>query len=180
MVWITGASSGIGAQLAVDMVAAGATVVISARRIDKLEAVAEQCAKVGNRPAVLPIDVTDHASQADAAASVLETYGKVDVLVLNAGLSQRSLAAETPLEVTRQLMELNFMSSVALSNEVLPSMMKRKSGQVLHPPFCSAELHHQLNYCYETMQIVVVSSLSGIFGTPVASSYSATKFALVS
>ena len=155
VVWITGASSGIGASLAKDMVSAGAKVIISARREALLEEVADVCAKFGERPFVLPLDVTDLDSHAPAFRTVIEKFGKLDSLVLNAGMSQRNTALDTPLSVTQDLMHLNFMSFVSLAKVVLPSMVAQKDGQ-----------------------IVVTSSLSGVIGTPLGSSYSATKFAL--
>jgi dehydrogenase/reductase SDR family protein 7 len=155
VVWITGASSGIGAALAEDMVKAGAKVVISARRQEMLDAVADSCAKFGERPMVLPLDVTDLSAHSVAYQNVIDKYGKVDSLVLNAGMSQRNTAVDTALSVTQDLMHLNFISYVSLTKTVLPDMMARKDGQ-----------------------IVVTSSLSGIIGTPLGSSYSATKFAL--
>jgi dehydrogenase/reductase SDR family protein 7 len=155
VVWITGASSGIGAALAEDMVKAGAKVVISARRQEMLDAVADSCAKFGKRPLVLPLDVTDLSAHSVAYQTVIDKFGKVDSLVLNAGMSQRNTAVDTALSVTQDLMHLNFISYVSLTKVVLPDMVARKDGQ-----------------------IVVTSSLSGIIGTPLGSSYSATKFAL--
>lgn len=155
VVWITGASSGIGAALAEDMVRAGATVIISARRLAKLEEVADSCAKFGERPYVLPFDVTDFDAHNVAVETVLSKFGHVDNFVLNAGMSQRNTAMDTSLTVTQELMQLNFLSIVSLTKLVLPTMIARKEGQ-----------------------LVVTSSLSGIIGTPLGSSYSATKFAL--
>jgi short-subunit dehydrogenase len=106
---------------------------------------------------IVPLDVTDLASHQAAVDTVFGLYGHVDILVLNAGASQRNAAIDTPFSVTQNLMNLNFLSLVALNKLVLPSMVERKSGK-----------------------IVVMSSLSGILGTPAASSYSASKFALVS
>ena len=155
VVWITGASSGIGAELAKDMVRAGAHVIISARRRSNLDEVAEACAELGERPMVLPLDVTDYQAQEEAYKTILEKYGHIDSLVLNAGKSQRNLAVETPFDVTEDMMKLNFFSYVAMTKMTLPNMIERKQGQ-----------------------IVVMSSLSGIIGTPLGSTYSASKFAL--
>lgn len=104
---------------------------------------------------VLPMDVTDHSTHQAALDAIIAVYGHVDQLILNAGRSQRNLAVTTPLTVTRDMMELNFFSLVALNLLVLPTMIARRSGRV-----------------------VVMSSVSGLLGTPVGSSYSATKFAL--
>mmetsp|Transcript_56990 Transcript_56990/g.112288 ORF Transcript_56990/g.112288 Transcript_56990/m.112288 type:complete len:315 (-) Transcript_56990:22-966(-) len=155
VVWITGASSGIGAALAEDMVKAGATVIISARREELLNKVADSCAQFGKRPYVLPLDVTNINAHHGAYVVLREEFQRIDVLVLNAGMSQRNTALDTPLEVTQDLMHLNFISYVSLARYVLSDMIERKTGQ-----------------------IVVTSSLSGIIGTPLGSSYSASKFAL--
>jgi len=155
VVWITGASSGIGASLAQDMVKAGAKVIISARRVAQLEAVADECASYGEKPFILPLDVTDYDAQVEAFNTIIEKFGHIDSLVLNAGMSQRIPAMMTDLEVTESLMKLNFMSFVSLAKIVVPSMLERKQGQ-----------------------LVIMSSISGVIGTPLGSSYSASKFAL--
>lgn len=155
IVWITGASSGIGAQLAKDYTAAGAQLVISARRADALDAVARECALVGSTPLVLPLDVMDHGAQEEAYNSIIEQFGRVDILVLNAGRSQRALALETSIEDTRNVMELNVLSPIDLSKIVAPSMVERGSGD-----------------------IIVISSVTGKLPTTLQSTYSASKFAL--
>ena len=157
VVWIAGASSGIGAALAEDLVKKGATVIISARRVSQLNDVADKCEKLGRRPQVVELDITNKDSMDSAFNKVIETHGHIDSLVLNAGQSQRIVALDTPFEVTEKIMNLNFFSYVQLTKLVAPTMVKRNQGQ-----------------------IVVVSSLSGIIGTPAGSSYSASKFALVS
>ena len=156
VVWIVGASSGIGAFLAVDFAKAGAKVIISARRESMLELVATNCSAVGSKPDIVPLDILDHASQMQAYNTVKERHGHVDILVLNAGRSQRSLAVDTTVETARQLFDLNFFSFLSLTATVLPDMISKKSGQ-----------------------LVIVSSLSGRIGTPITSSYTATKHALV-
>lgn len=155
VIWIVGASSGIGAGLAMEYAQMGAQVIISARRESQLQALAAECAKVGPKPLVLVMDVTDHSTHQQALEQVLTTYGQIDQLVLNAGRAQRNLAMSTTLEVTREIMELNFFSLIALNKLVVPHMTARQSGRV-----------------------VVMSSVSGLIGTPAGSSYSASKFAL--
>jgi short-subunit dehydrogenase len=134
VIWLTGASSGIGATLAVDLTRAGAQVVISARRKQNLDDIAAQCAKVGLTPLVLPLDVTDNAASEKAYEEIIKQFGRVDILVLNAGRSQRYLATEMPLSETRDLMELNFISYVALTRLVVSSMLERGNGQVAAMP----------------------------------------------
>lgn len=87
---------------------------------------------------------------------ILAQFGRIDIIVLNAGRSQRNVAIETPLADTEQIMQLNFFSYVSLVQLVLPSMIERKAGQV-----------------------AVMSSIAGIIPAPISSSYSASKFALV-
>jgi len=156
VVWIVGASSGIGASLALDYAKDGAKVVISSRRVSQLEELSKKCSEYGESPLVLPMDVTNYDEHISAFNKIIETFGHIDVLVLNAGVSQRNLAIDTDFAVTESIMKLNFLSYVALNKIVLPHFVERNQGK-----------------------IVVMSSLSGIIGTPVGSSYSASKFALV-
>jgi hypothetical protein len=130
VIWIAGASSGIGASLAENMVRAGALVIISARRMSQLEDVANFCGQFGTRPFVLEMDMTSLESQEQAFKIVMDKFGRIDSLVLNAGQSQRNVAVETSLEVTHQLMNLNFMSYVSLTKLVVPAMIARRQGQV--------------------------------------------------
>jgi dehydrogenase/reductase SDR family protein 7B len=131
VIWIAGASSGIGASLAENMVRAGALVVISARRVGQLEDVANFCAQFGTRPFVVEMDMTSLESQERAFKVVIQKFGHIDSLILNAGQSQRNVAVETSLEVTQQLMNLNFMSYVSLTKLVVPTMISRHQGQVI-------------------------------------------------
>ena len=155
IIWVIGASSGIGASLAEELTLGGAQVVLSARRMNHLEDVANKCALLGHRPMVVPFDVLDFSEHEKSYQLIIEKFGRIDVLVLNAGRSQRAIAMNTEIIDTRELMELNFMSFVSLTKIALPPMISRESGQ-----------------------IVILSSLAGKIGTPISSSYSATKFAL--
>lgn len=154
VVWITGASSGIGEALALDLARRGAKLVLSARRADRLEALRLRCPDPA-RVAVLPLDVADTARASEHAESALVPFGRVDVMVHNAGITQRSLVAETALEVDRRIMEVNYFGVVALTKALLPSMIARKSGH-----------------------LVVVSSVVGYVGTQYRSAYAASKHAL--
>lgn len=156
VIWITGASSGIGASLTKDLVRAGAKVVISARRASMLEDLVWECRGLGKfGPISMPLDVLDLKKQEEVIANIYAMVGQIDMVVLNAGRSQRSLAVDTDISVTRDLMELNYISAVNIVRLTLPHMLRRKEGYY-----------------------VVVSSLSGKFGVPISSSYSASKFAL--
>jgi dehydrogenase/reductase SDR family protein 7B len=153
IVWITGASSGIGASLARSFSAAGATVILSARNIEELEKVAKSC--VG-KTFVLPLDLIAIDTFDAAVKTVVDTFGRIDVLVNNGGISQRGTAVETQLDVDRKIMEVNYFGNIALSKKVAPIMQQQQSGR-----------------------IVVISSLSGKFGFHLRSAYSASKFALI-
>ena len=155
VIWITGASSGIGAALATDLAMLGARVIMSARRKDKLQAVAASITGAKHKPQVLPLDVMDYIAQKSAIEVILQEHGRIDSVVLNAGKSQRSLAVNTSQQESRDILELNFFSTVELTRMVLPSMQTQKSGH-----------------------IVVISSVAGKFGVPISSSYSASKYAL--
>lgn len=154
VVWITGASSGIGEALAHEYGRRGARLILSARNAARLEEV--RCACVGpERHLVLPLDLSRPDSHGKACAEALDRLGRVDILVNNGGISQRSLAARSSLDVDRAIMETNYFGTVSLTRAVLPSMIARGSGH-----------------------IVVVSSLVGKIGTPLRSSYAASKHAL--
>lgn len=153
-IWITGASSGIGEALAVAFHQAGARLVLSARREDELKRVQSLCGGEANAR-ILPMDVTNAGELPEKTQLALGMFNGIDILVLNAGITQRSLTRETEESVYRQLMEVNFFASEALARAVLPSMLAQKSGHM-----------------------VVISSIAGKFGAPLRSGYSASKFAL--
>jgi len=154
IVWITGASSGIGEALAYAFHRAGARLILSARREDELQRVQAACGGEPNAR-VLPLDVSRGDELAGKARAALSLFGGIDILVLNAGISQRSLARNTDESVYRRLMEVNFFGPEVLTRAVLPAMLEKKSGH-----------------------IVVISSIAGKFGVPLRTGYSATKFAL--
>lgn len=153
-VWITGASSGIGAAVARVASQRGARLILSARREEKLAEIRAGCDEP-DRHRLLPLDLTDAGSLPAAAERALAFDGAIDVLLLNAGVSQRSLARDTRLEVDRRIFEINYFGAVALAKAVLPAMRERGDGH-----------------------FVVVTSLVGKIGTPMRSSYAASKHAL--
>lgn len=153
VVWITGASSGIGAALAEAFSRAGARVVLSARRIDELEQVRARCERPEDH-FVLPLDMAGGDFDR-ATADVIARFGRIDVLVNNAGISQRSRVAETALAVDRRIMEVNYFGVVGLTKAVLPVFRRQQGGR-----------------------IVVISSLVGLVSTPLRSTYAASKHAL--
>jgi dehydrogenase/reductase SDR family member 7B len=155
VIWLTGASSGIGEALAYALANAGAKLVISARREDELQRVAAKCNLPADKMLVLPLDLIDDSTFAAKKAEVLKKFGRIDILINNGGVSQRSLARETLVDVDRKIMEVNYFGTVALSKTVLPDFIKQQSGL-----------------------FVVVSSAVGKFGSPWRSGYSASKHAL--
>jgi NADP-dependent 3-hydroxy acid dehydrogenase YdfG len=155
IVWITGASSGIGEGLAQVFHKEGAEIILSARRGSELERVKAECNDGPGTIHVLPFDVIDAAAREAAFRRVHDIAGKVDVLVNNAGISQRSLGKDTEMSVDRQIMEVDYFAPIALTKLVLPKMIERKSGQ-----------------------LVVTSSVAGKYGVPLRSAYCAAKHAL--
>lgn len=154
VVWITGASSGIGEATAYAFARAGARLVLSSRRLDELERVRRGCVRPDDH-LVLGLDLARPESFPAAVAAVLARYDGIDVLVNNGGVSQRGLAAETAPAIERGLMEVNYFGPVALTKAVLPAMRARGAGRV-----------------------VVISSVMGHVGTPGRSTYAAAKHAL--
>jgi dehydrogenase/reductase SDR family member 7B len=154
VVWITGASSGIGEALAYAYSRTGARLILSSRNEERLLEISQACMNHRDH-IILPLDLTDTGSLGAKAATALGMAGHIDILMNNGGVSQRSLVMETSLEVDRRIMETNFFGTVALTKAVLPSMVQRKSGS-----------------------IAVVTSIMGKFSTPQRSSYNASKHAL--
>jgi dehydrogenase/reductase SDR family member 7B len=154
VIWITGASSGIGEALAYALSGRGAKLILSSRRADELERVRQACAHP-DEVRVIPMDLMEMGSFAGRTAEAIGAFGHVDVVVHNGGISQRGLAIETSMDVQRKVMELDYFSYVALTQAVLPHFAQRRSGQ-----------------------FVVMSSVMGKIGTPMRSAYAAAKHAL--
>lgn len=155
VVWITGASSGIGASLAAEFARRGARLALSARRRDKLEEVKEKLHGDKKTVLVVPLDVSEKNDIADAVQEVIKYFGHVDILINNSGISQRSTVHETSNTVVRRIMEVNFFGAVLLTKALLPYMLQRGKGHV-----------------------ACTSSIVGKFGFPLRSAYSASKHAL--
>jgi len=151
VIWITGAGSGIGAELAKQYNENGNTLILSGR---KKQPLVELTDSLQNAEA-LPLDVTNEIEIEQAVNYILGKYGRVDVLINNAGVSQRSLTKDITNEVGKALMDVNFYGSIHLTKALLPSMLKANSGE-----------------------IVVMSSAAGKFGFPLRSYYAAAKHAL--
>ena len=153
-IWITGASSGIGEALTTAFAKRGATIILSGRDKEKLEAVKNRC-KNRKKHIVIPFDIAD-ATQAKKAYEAAKTQaGKIDWLINNAGISQRSLIMETTEEVERQLMEVDYFAQTRLTRLVLPDMIAQGGGKV-----------------------IMVSSVAGLLGTQYRGAYGAAKAAI--
>ena len=155
IVWVTGASSGIGKACAESWARRGATVVLSARKAETLDAVASPLKDNGADVHVVTLDLSNSDSLQAVAQHVEEKIGPVDVMVHCGGISQRSKAIETALDVDRRVMEIDYFGTLALTKALLPGMVKRGRGH-----------------------FVVVTSLMGLFSSPLRSGYCGAKHAL--
>ncbi|MFW2405218.1 MAG: SDR family NAD(P)-dependent oxidoreductase [Gammaproteobacteria bacterium] len=154
-IWITGASSGVGEGMARVFHREGANLIISARRVAELERVREACREGPGRIMVLPFDITNRIEREAAAKLALNAFERIDVLVNNAGIGQRSLANETTLDVERRIMEVDYFGPTALTKLVLPRMIEQQAGH-----------------------LIVTSSVAGKHAVPMHTSYCAAKHAL--
>jgi len=149
--WITGASSGIGAALARDLAGRGASVILSGRDEARLEVVAADCGET----LILPFDVRDEAALADATAQAIAWKGGVDLAFANAGISQRSRALNTSMQVYRDIIDIDLTAQIAFSQGLIGHMTTRGSGA-----------------------LAFVSSIAGKVGVPMRTAYCAVKFGL--
>lgn len=155
-VWITGASSGIGKALALKYASEAYGLIITARRLDELEKVRQGCLSKGAPfVKVYSMDMSSEEEIQSVGNLVLSENPNIDILVHNAGISQRSKFELTDLKVFKKLMQINFLSYVQLTQMILPLFKKQGHGQ-----------------------FIVTSSLAGKFGTAYRSGYSASKHAL--
>ena len=154
-VWIIGASSGIGRALAIDFAKFQTNVVISSRKVDELKKVKTECLKYTQNCSVIPLDLEKNTDYKHKVDEVIQKYATIDYLIVNGGISQRSFAFETPIEIDRKLMEVNYFGNIAITKAVLPHMIKQQFGHIM-----------------------TVSSIVGKFGFPLRSAYSAAKHAL--
>lgn len=159
VIWITGASSGIGEALCREFARGGARLVLSARNESELERVRDDCVAAGSRAEdllVLPLDVVDFAAMPGAVTQVQQAFSAIDMLINNAGMSQRSFCVDTELDVYRTLLEVNVLGQIALTKAVLPVMMAQGSGH-----------------------IAVTASVAGKVGAPMRTGYCAAKHAVM-
>jgi len=154
IIWITGASSGIGEALALELSRRGAKLILSSRRIAELERVKNNCAHP-EKVHILPLDLADSTNLEAKVPAAIALFGHIDIMVHNGGISQRALVADTGIAVHREVIELNYFSYIILTKALLPHFMERRSGY-----------------------FVVTSSVMGKIGTPMRAAYAAAKHAL--
>lgn len=154
IIWITGASSGIGKSLAIALSKQHTKLILSSRNETELNAVKNACQNPENVK-VLPLDLENYTSMLAKVEEALGLFGSVDMLFNNGGISQRSLAKDTSIAVDKRLMDVNYLGTVALTKALLPHFIEKNSGH-----------------------FVVITSIVGKIGTPLRSSYAASKHAL--
>lgn len=156
VVWITGASSGMGRALADLLFSFNANLVLSAREDGNMSELVSFYGPHFNKVLLLPFDLSQAFDANEMVQTILTKFGRIDYLINNGGISQRSFSYETPIENDRKIMEINYFSAIILTKAVLPIMIKQGSGH-----------------------ITATSSLVGKFGFPLRSAYSASKHALI-
>ncbi|WP_297764267.1 SDR family oxidoreductase [uncultured Muriicola sp.] len=154
VIWITGASSGIGEALAYELSTMGNTLILSARNKERLKEVKAQC----NNPAkvfIIPMDLGNFNLMPSLVSHAIAATGHIDILINNAGISQRSLIADTHFDVYKKLIDINYLGTIALSKAVLPHFIAQQKGH-----------------------FVTITSLMGRFGSPFRSGYCGAKHGL--
>ncbi|MBL0139720.1 MAG: SDR family oxidoreductase [Bacteroidetes bacterium] len=154
VVVVTGASSGIGRSLAIEFARNGYNVVAAARKVDQLETVKKDIEKAGGKALIVATDVSKESDCERLMAETMATFGRIDVLINNAGISMRAVFEKTDLNVIRQLMDINFWGTVYCTKYALPHLLKSKGS------------------------VVGISSIAGKKGLPGRTGYSASKFAM--
>jgi short-subunit dehydrogenase len=154
VIWITGASSGIGEALAYELNKYGSRLIISSRSQKGLDLVKKRCA-YPKKVMVLALDLADFDKMPVRVEKAVAAFGKVDILINNAGISQRSLIADTQFEVFKKLIDIDYLGTIALTKALLPHFLTNSRGH-----------------------FVTVTSLMGKFGSPLRSGYCGAKHAL--
>ena len=155
-VWITGASSGIGEACAYRYAEEGARLVLTSSSVNRLEPVAARCRELGaTEVSILPYDLTCLDGIEALTAKAWDAMQGIDIVMLNAGISQRTNVEDTSMDMVRKIMEINYFAPVAIAKCLLPKMVGRGYGK-----------------------IAVTTSIAGRFGFPLRCGYSSSKFAL--
>lgn len=153
-IWITGASSGIGEALTYALNQRNCKLILSSRKEDQLKRVKSKCQNQDD-VYIVPLDLANYEAMSPIVSDVVSKYGPIDILINNAGLSQRSLIAETAFDVYKKLIDVNYLGTIALTKALLPHFIRNKKGH-----------------------FVTVTSLMGKFGSPYRSGYCGAKHAL--
>ena len=155
-VWITGASSGIGEACAYRYAEEGARLVLTSSSVNRLEPVAARCRELGaTEVSILPYDLTCLDGIEALTDKAWDAMKGIDIVMLNAGISQRTNVEDTSMEMVRKIMEINYFAPVAIAKCLLPKMIGRGYGK-----------------------LAVTTSIAGRFGFPLRCGYSSSKFAL--
>jgi short-subunit dehydrogenase len=155
VVLITGASSGIGRRLAIDLANRGAVVIGCGRSTERLQRTEEEMRRISPRSAVMPCDVADREQVRNMIGKLLAAHGRIDILINNAGIGMRQPFIETSVEMIEAIMRTNYLGMVYCTHATLPSMIARGKGHVLN-----------------------ISSVAGKIGTLNMAGYCASKFAI--
>jgi len=154
VVWVTGASSGIGRATALAFSKEGAKLIISGRHTNRLLDTKKECSNA-NDVHIIPFDLAKYTDFSHVVFQAIATFGHIDILINNGGISQRSLAEDTSIKVDEQIIKVNYLGTVALTKALLPHFIERRAGR-----------------------FVVITSVTGKIGTPLRSTYAASKHAL--
>jgi short-subunit dehydrogenase len=155
IVWITGASSGIGRELAIQLAKKDAKLILTSSNLDSLKLVQEEVLKYSDSVYLLPFDLFNLNEIPKLVQSAIAVYGTVDFVIQSAGISQRSLAENTDLQVYKKIMDLNYFAPVAITQKIMPFFKSQNSGGM-----------------------IVISSIAGLIGFPLRSGYAASKHAI--
>ena len=155
-VLITGASSGIGKQTAIEFAKRGANLILVARRKEKLELVAKELEKFKTSVLVCPCDVSDKSQTKEMSKIVLEKFDSIDILVNNAGFAIYGSVSDLSIDEIESQMQTNYLGMIYCIKNFLPSMLEKKSGHIVN-----------------------VASVAASFGLPGIASYCASKFAML-
>jgi short-subunit dehydrogenase len=154
LVIVTGASSGIGKACALEFAKKGANLVLAARSVDKLEIISKEISLLGVEVLCVPTDVSKEEDCKILMDKSLAKFGKIDVLVNNAGISMRAAFADLDIEVLKKVMDVNFWGTVYCTRYAIKSILENKGS------------------------VVGVSSIAGYKGLPGRTGYSSSKFAM--
>ena len=155
IIWITGASSGIGEAMAKDFNKEGAKVILTARNIEELKRVQNTFKNKNIASVILPFDVQKYNEVENISKEALKAFGKIDILINNAGISQRSLAKDTLFKDELKIIEVDLIATIAITKAIIPEIIKQKG------------------------QIVIISSVMGKINTKYRTSYAAAKHGVV-